>query len=233
MLSMMMFQQCKPKNDQVTPVVPQKKDALLSAPVTNSEPKPPDAPKMEVAEEAIPNDWNEITGKEGFVVDIKYATSDNFTKKQIYDCGRCFLRPEASEALKMVQAELKENFGFGIKVFDCFRPRPFQQKLWDIVPNPDYVTPPEKGSMHSRGLAIDLTIVDKKGKELNMGTPYDFFGKEAHHDFSGHNADINKNRLLLKSIMEKHGFASIRTEWWHYSYKSKSYPLDEWVWQCN
>ncbi len=86
--------------------------------------------------------------------------------------------------------------------------------------------------MHSRGLAVDLTIVDENGDELDMGTPFDFFGKEAHQDFKGHSAEINKNRALLKSTMEKYGFKSIRTEWWHYSYQSKSYPLDPWVWEC-
>ena len=127
--------------------------------------------------------------------------------------------------------DLKEQYGYGLKVFDCFRPRPYQQRLWDIVPDPDYVTPPNKGSMHSRGLAVDLTIVDEKGKDLDMGTPYDFFGKEAHTDYTGHNAEVNKNRQLLKSTMVKVGFKGIRTEWWHFSIPAK-YPLDEWVWAC-
>jgi D-alanyl-D-alanine dipeptidase len=176
--------------------------------------------------------WTELSGKDGFVVDIRYATTDNFTKKKIYDCGKCFLRPEAAKALKNIRSELYEKYGYSIKVFDCFRPKAFQQRLWDIVPNPDYVTPPQKGSMHSRGLAVDLTIVDKEGMELNMGTTYDFFGEEAHQDYKGHSDKINKNRSLLKATMEKYGFGSIRTEWWHYSYTSKSYPLDEWIWDC-
>lgn len=180
----------------------------------------------------IPTDWKEIDNTSGIDIDIKYATKDNFTKKKIYDCGKCYLRPEAAAKLLEIHNVLKEKHGYGIKVFDCFRPRPYQQRLWDIMPNPSYVTPPEKGSMHSRGLAVDLTIVDKNGKELDMGTPYDFFGKEAHQDYAGHSTEINKNRKLLKSIMEENGFGSIRTEWWHYSYRTKSYPLDDWVWEC-
>jgi zinc D-Ala-D-Ala dipeptidase len=176
--------------------------------------------------------FNQITkANSGIVLDIKYATHDNFTKKVIYDCPACYLRPEAAIALKKIHNELKEKLGYGIKVFDCFRPKPYQQRLWDIVPNPDYVTPPSKGSMHSRGLAVDLTIIDKNGKELAMGTPYDFFGKEAHTDYLGHNTEVNKNRALLTSIMEKYGFKGIRTEWWHFSYTA-GYPLDEWVWDC-
>jgi D-alanyl-D-alanine dipeptidase len=188
--------------------------------------------EKEPTPQAIPSDWQEIDKATGIAIDIKYATKDNFTKKKIYDCGKCYLRPEAATKLVEIHNFLKEKYGYGIKVFDCFRPRPYQQRLWDIMPNPSYVTPPEKGSMHSRGLAVDLTIVDKNGKDLDMGTPYDFFGKEAHQDYTGHSAEINKNRKLLKSIMEENGFGSIRTEWWHYSYRTKSYPLDDWVWEC-
>lgn len=180
----------------------------------------------------IPEQWQEITSYDGFAIDIKYATSDNFTKKKIYDCGRCFLRPEAAEALEAIQDELQKKHGYSIKVFDCFRPRPYQQRLWDAVPDPDYVTPPAKGSMHSRGLAVDLTIVDGNGKDLDMGTPYDFFGEEAHQDYKKLKPEVASNRQLLKTTMEKHGFNSIRTEWWHYSYGKKSYPLDNWVWPC-
>lgn len=175
--------------------------------------------------------WSELTKDDGFVLDIRYATTNNFTKKQIYDCGKCFMRPEAAEKLKTIRAELKEKFGYDIKIFDCYRPGPYQQRLWDIVPNPDYVTPPHKGSMHSKGLAIDLTLIDKEGNELDMGTAFDFFGPEAHQGYN-HSDAVKRHRWILRSTMEKHGFGSIRTEWWHFSYKGKSYPLDKWVWDC-
>lgn len=181
----------------------------------------------------IPQEFTAITKEgDGILLDIKYATKDNFTKKQIYDCPACFLRPEAAKKLVLIHQMLQEKYGYGIKVFDCFRPQPYQQRLWDIVPNPDYVTPPAKGSMHSRGLAIDLTIVDKNGNDLEMGTAYDFFGKEAHHDYKGLPADVQNNRTMLKEIMESNGFSSIRTEWWHYSLNDVSYALDSWVWNC-
>lgn len=86
--------------------------------------------------------------------------------------------------------------------------------------------------MHSRGLAIDLTLTDKSGRDLDMGTPFDFFGKEAHHGYAAHNDAVKRHRWILRSTMEKYGFGSIRTEWWHYSFKNKSYPLDNWVWPC-
>jgi D-alanyl-D-alanine dipeptidase len=219
-ISGIMFLQCKSKN---TP--------SLEKPVKTETQKPA---KPETSTEVnIPKSWQEITTKEtGILLDIRYATKNNFTKKQIYDCPRCFLRPQAAKKLLEVHNDLKTRYGYGIKVFDCFRPRPYQQRLWDIVPDPSYVTPPEKGSMHSRGLAVDLTIVDKNGKELDMGTEFDFFGEEAHHDYSEFPASIQKNRVLIKKVLELHGFSSIRTEWWHYSLNSANQPLDEWVWPC-
>lgn len=164
-------------------------------------------------------------------LDVRYATTNNFTKAQIYDCPACLLRKEAAEALVKAHQTLKKK-GLGLKMFDCYRPRPYQQRLWDKVPNPDYVTPPAKGSMHSRGAAVDLTIVDAKGKELEMGTPYDFFGEEAHTDYLKHTEKVLNNRKLLRETLEVVGFKGIRTEWWHFSYQRKEYPLSSYVWPC-
>ncbi|MCA0238604.1 MAG: D-alanyl-D-alanine dipeptidase [Bacteroidetes bacterium] len=167
----------------------------------------------------------------GIRLDIRYATANNFTKSKIYDCPRCLLRPEAAEALVKANKALKAK-GYALKMFDCYRPRPYQQRLWDKVPDPDYVTPPTKGSMHSRGAAVDLTIVDMQGRELEMGTPYDFFGKEAHTDYKGLSARVQANRDLLRTTLEAVGFKGIRTEWWHFSYQKRSYPLSDYVWPC-
>ncbi|HRI61444.1 MAG TPA: D-alanyl-D-alanine dipeptidase, partial [Saprospiraceae bacterium] len=164
-------------------------------------------------------------------LDIRYATADNFTKSKIYDCPRCLLRPEAAKAIVKAHKELQKK-GYGLKMFDCYRPRPYQQRLWDKVPNPDYVTPPAKGSMHSRGAAVDLTVVDKNGKELDMGTPYDFFGKAAHTDNTNLPAQVLANRKLLSDAMAAVGFKGIRTEWWHFSYQGKDFPLSDYVWPC-
>ena len=164
-------------------------------------------------------------------LDIRYATTNNFTSAKIYDCARCLLRPEAAQSLLKAHRALQQQ-GLGLKMFDCYRPRPYQQRLWDKVPNPDYVTPPEKGSMHSRGAAVDLTIVDAKGNELDMGTPYDYFGREAHYDYTRLPGKVLANRRLLRRTMEAAGFQGIRTEWWHFSFKGKSYPLSDYVWPC-
>jgi zinc D-Ala-D-Ala dipeptidase len=176
--------------------------------------------------------WTELIRLDSsFVLDLKYATEDNFVKEQLYDCPRCFLRPEVARALQEAQGEFK-SMGLRIKLLDCYRPSPVQQRLWDKVPNASYVTPPSKGSMHNRGLAVDLTLVDADGKELDMGTPYDFFGREAHHTCTDLPEEVLDNRRLLKSTMAEFGFKSIRTEWWHYSFPKSSFGFDDMEWEC-
>ncbi len=165
-------------------------------------------------------------------IDIRYATENNFTNIVMYDCGKCFLRPEVAKAIVKINEDVQlKGFG-GIKLFDCYRPRPYQQRLWDKVPDPRFVSHPSKGSMHTRGAAVDLTIIDKEGNELDMGTDFDFFGREAFHNYP-HNDSILYNRSLLKSMMYKRGFKHISSEWWHYSYTLKNYVLSDWVWECN
>lgn len=164
-------------------------------------------------------------------LDIRYATTDNFTKAKIYDCPACLLRPEAAAAVVQAHRALQEK-NLGLKMFDCYRPRPYQQRLWDKVPDPDYVTPPAKGSMHSRGAAVDLTIVDANGRELDMGTAYDFFGPEAHYDYTKLPEKVLANRRLLRETMEAAGFQGIRTEWWHFSFRGKTYPFSDYLWPC-
>ncbi len=177
--------------------------------------------------------WLDVADLDASILmDLKYATTDNFVKSQMYECGRCFLRPEVARALVNIHKDLKDK-GYGIKVFDCYRPRPVQWALWEKVPDARYVADPRKGSMHNRGSAVDLTIVDINGNELDMGTHFDFFGKEAYHDYTNLSKTVLDNRKLLKSTMEAFGFKAIRTEWWHYSYKYQGYELSDMVWQCN
>jgi D-alanyl-D-alanine dipeptidase len=177
-------------------------------------------------------EWLEVNElDETILIDIRYATENNFMKEQVYDCGRCFLRADVAKAVVKAHQELQKQ-GLGLKMFDCYRPRPVQWELWRKVPNPNYVADPRKGSMHNRGSAVDLTIVDAEGNELDMGTDFDYFGKEGHHDYTGLPKEVLENRKLLKEIMGKYGFRWIRTEWWHYSYKPKSYALSDVLWHC-
>jgi zinc D-Ala-D-Ala dipeptidase len=206
------------------------------------------APSLPVKISAKPDfdtqQWSEIVRLDSSVqIDIRYATDSNFVKQKMYDCGRCFLRPDAAAAIaKAHQLLKKQGFG-GLKMFDCYRPRPFQQRLWDKVPDDRFVTPPAKGSQHSRGAAVDLTIVDKNGQELDMGTPYDFFGKEGFPDYKPVKKEeqehwakykVRENRDLLRATMDSVGFKPIRTEWWHFDWKNKGAGavLSDWVWKC-
>lgn len=154
-----------------------------------------------------------------FIYDMKYATENNFLKAKVYDCPECYLR------LKTVQALIAANKafikkGYRIKLFDCYRPLDIQKRMWKIVSNPEYVADPAKGSIHNRGGAVDITLVDQKGKELDMGTPFDFFGIEASHNYEKLSKKVKNNRMLLKRIMTENKFNSLASEWWHYNLKS-------------
>ena len=168
-----------------------------------------------------------------FVYELKYATPDNFLKQAVYDCGECYLRKSTAEALVKANEAFKQ-LGYRIKLFDCYRPLSVQKKMWKILPGTHYVANPTKGSKHNRGAAVDLTLVDAQGKELNMGTPFDFFGKEAHHTYTEHSKEVLENRKLLKETLDKYNFKSIYSEWWHYEYRPEMQSkVENFEWQCN
>lgn len=176
--------------------------------------------------------WTEIVHlNSDIVIDLKYATTENFVEEKMYDCPRAFLRPKVANALLAVHETLKKE-NLGLKIYDAYRPLPIQSKLWKKVPDRRYVTPPSKGSMHNRGAAVDITIVDSEGNELEMGTPYDFFGREAWPEYQDLPKEVLKNRKLLKKVMLQHGFKGIRTEWWHFSFPGTGASLSEWIWEC-
>ena len=154
-----------------------------------------------------------------FVYDMKYATADNFLKAKVYDCAECFLRLKTVNALVEANKKFIKK-GFRIKLFDCYRPLDIQKRMWEIVSNPEYVADPAKGSIHNRGGAVDITLVDQSGKELEMGTSFDFFGKEASHNYTNLSPEVLKNRKYLKSVMIESGFNSFDSEWWHYNLKA-------------
>ncbi len=167
-----------------------------------------------------------------FVFDMKYATPDNFLKQAVYECGDCYLRKSTAEALIKANTEFLK-LGYRIKLFDCYRPLAVQKKMWKILPGTHYVANPAKGSKHNRGAAVDLTLVDKDGNELDMGTPFDFFGKEAHHTCTTLPKKVLENRKLLKDILNKYNFKSIYSEWWHYEYRPEMQSkVEDFQWEC-
>lgn len=155
----------------------------------------------------------------GILLDIRYATPNNFLGFPVYTKAVCYLHLDAAHALNKVQKELK-CMGFGLKVFDGYRPLKVQQIMWDQIQDERYVSNPSKvKSPHARGTAVDLTLVDKNGNELPMPTAFDDFTELAHSDSQNVSEESKKNRLLLKTVMEKFGFEQCRFEWWHFDLK--------------
>lgn len=169
---------------------------------------------------------------EDFVYDLRYATENNFLKSKVYDCPECYTRVKTAKSLIAANNDFMQQ-GYKIKFFDCYRPNSVQYKMWKIVPNPQYVANPVKGSIHNKGGAVDITLVTLEGKELDMGTDFDFFGKRAYHDNTDLPKEVLANRKLLKETMENHGFWSIRTEWWHYNLSAASGDkVANFKWEC-
>lgn len=167
-----------------------------------------------------------------FGYDLRYATENNFLKAAVYPCAECYTRVKTARALMAANAEFLRH-GVRIRFFDCYRPNSVQYKMWEIVPNPQYVANPVKGSIHNKGGAVDITLETLDGVPLDMGTDFDFFGRRAYHDNTDLPEEVLANRLLLKETMERHGFWSIRTEWWHYNLKAGSNdPVANFQWPC-
>lgn len=149
------------------------------------------------------------------LIDLMYAGENNFTGQVIYDHPLCFLHPQAEAGLRQAIAAAR-GFGFRLKILDAFRPQEAQEALWAVAPNPDYIADPKKGSNHTRGVAIDLTLVDADGQALDMGTPVDTMHPASHHFHVDHPAHIQVNRMRLLTVMLEAGFVHHPREWWHY-----------------
>ncbi|MCP4248373.1 MAG: DUF1460 domain-containing protein [bacterium] len=161
------------------------------------------------------------------VIDVPYASADNFAKQQLYPVARCLLRRSVALRLSRVQDRLVRQ-GLGLKVFDGYRPLSVQRKMWAIVPDSRYVADPAKGSRHNRGAAVDATLVDASGRELEMPTGYDDFTPVAHRDYTGGTELSRRNRGLLEAAMAVEGFTGIATEWWHFDAPGwDRYPLED------
>lgn len=162
---------------------------------------------------------------QGIKVETPYATENNFLKQAVYPANRLYLRRSVADRLALVQADLKTK-GLGLKVLDGFRPLSVQRSMWKILPDSKYVANPARGSRHNRGAAVDVTLVDAEGKELEMPTKFDDFSKAAHVDAPTANAQAAKNRATLQNAMKARGFQSISTEWWHFDAPDwQSFPI--------
>ena len=183
--------------------------------------------KPKIYLEAVKNDSNLLMIEvksliPTIVYDLRYSTNHNFTKEQLYKDGdKTYLRRPVALALADVQNELKA-LGYGLKIFDAYRPYKITEKIWSRVGDERFAADPKKDSNHNRGIAVDLTLIDlKTNKELEMGTDFDSFSDTAHTSFIHLPKQVLKNRFLLKELMIKHGFHIFETEWWHFYWEDK------------
>lgn len=160
------------------------------------------------------------------VLDIRYATKDNFMQQVMYNQARAFARKPVVAQLKKIQAILKTK-GYGLKIFDAYRPYAITVAFWEKASDKNFVANPAKGSKHNRGCAVDLTLIDlKTGKDVPMPTPYDSFAPEAAPNFKNLPKEIIKNRDFLIATMQANGFKVINNEWWHFDFNSwQNYDL--------
>ena len=159
-------------------------------------------------------------------LDVRYATTANFTHQRLYPRAKVFLHRDAARAIAAVQADLARQ-GLGLKVFDGYRPLSVQQRMWDLIRDERYVSNPAVNrGRHTRGTAVDGTLVDAKGRELPMGTGYDDFSEKAHTNFAALPESVKRNRARLAAVMTRHGFEAYPFEWWHFDLKGwKRYPV--------
>lgn len=158
-------------------------------------------------------------------LEIRYATVENFTHQKLYAHARCLLQSPVAARLAEVQRDLKAR-GFGLLVYDCYRPLSVQKKMWALVPDERYVSNPAQGSRHNRGAAVDLTLLDGRGRPVAMPSAYDEFSERAHRDFAGGSDEARRHRALLEEVMARHGFVGLPTEWWHFDAAEwQSYPI--------
>ena len=149
------------------------------------------------------------------VIALIYASLDNFTGQVIYEQPLCFMHPQAEACLRQAITGARA-LGLRLKIVDAFRPQAAQEALWAVAPNPDYIADPAVGSNHTRGVALDVMLIDADGVALDMGTPVDTMNAASHHFHELHAAHVQLNRMKLLTVMLEAGFVHHPREWWHY-----------------
>lgn len=160
--------------------------------------------------------------------EIRYATPYNFTGTQLYPFPAAYVRRELIPSLEAVQKELAKE-GLGLKIYDGYRPMPIQQKMWNLIHDDRFVSDPAKNrGRHTRGTAVDVTLIDRLGNPLPMPSDYDEFSPRAAVAYAGGTEEQRRNRERLQKVMTRHGFQSYPDEWWHFDFSGweKYEPLD-------
>jgi len=152
------------------------------------------------------------------VVDLRYAGSNNVAHRPLYPPGTsAWVRASVAQRLAIVQDYLRKK-GYGLKIWDAYRPQSAQEKLWQTTHNRSFVADPKegRGSMHIRGVAVDATLVDAEGRDVPMPTDFDSFTAAALMEYRGSNSQVRANLKLLQKAMAHGGFYGMPTEWWHF-----------------
>jgi D-alanyl-D-alanine dipeptidase len=160
-----------------------------------------------------------------FIIDIKYASADNFMGKKVYPVHKCVLQLQTAKKLIAANNRFKA-LDCKLKVLDAYRPLSVQKLMWEMLPDDNFIAPPTRGSMHNRGTAVDVTLVNSEGQELEMPSPFDDFSEKAWITYNEGNPNLIENREFLAKIMVESGFKRISTEWWHfYDPDYSNYPV--------
>lgn len=220
LLAALLLAGCAGVEEAVQPE-PEREEAAPPVEEQRPEPAPELAPEPENEAFVRVRDYiPEIT------VDLRYATADNFTGQVIYTFSDAYLRYGTVKKLAAAQETLAEQ-GYGLKIWDAFRPVSAQFALWDICPDGRYVANPNKGfSSHSRGNTVDLTLVTSDGEDVPMPTGFDDFSAKADRDYSDVEEEAALNALLLEETMIEAGFKPYSGEWWHFS-DTDPYEVEE------
>jgi D-alanyl-D-alanine dipeptidase len=160
------------------------------------------------------------------VLDLRYATGDNFLGRALYPEARCLLLRPAAERLARAAARLRRR-GYRLILWDCYRPLSVQREMWRLQPRPGYVGDPRRGSHHNRGAAVDLSLAAADGRPVEMPTPFDTFDRRAHAGaVEGISEAARRHRRLLREALEAEGFLVNPREWWHFAARDASrHPL--------
>lgn len=158
--------------------------------------------------------------------EVRYATRHNFTGEVLYPTPQLRLHRDTARALQQVQRDLQKS-GLGLKVYDAYRPLAVQQKMWDLIRDERYVSNPAKNKgRHTRGTAVDVTLIDRRGRELPMPSDFDDFTGRAHRAYPGGTVEERRNRQVLEEAMTRRGFLPFPDEWWHFDLKNwEKYPV--------
>lgn len=161
------------------------------------------------------------------IVDLRYATPDNFTRTTVYDPSRAraLLRRETILKLRGVIRDLRAQ-GYRLIILDAYRPRSAQFKLWSANPNGDFLADPNEGSRHSRGTTVDVWLADLEGRRLEKPSEFDEFTPRASHHLVNASPLARRHVMILRNAFFKNGFSGVENEWWHYDLKNwKDFPL--------